>query len=85
MKPCSCTSSCRGQDGLADGFLCVVDNPGIHERLMQLPVGMSCSDCAHAKRCFALGYSTPERTTCDFYPSHFGQGARSSGDPPRPH
>lgn len=38
---------------------------------MKLPVGASCDDCASAKRCFAFGYSTTGRTSCDFWPSRF--------------
>lgn len=38
---------------------------------MRLAEGVTCDDCAHAKRCFAFGYSTPGRTSCDFWPSRF--------------
>ncbi len=40
---------------------------------MRLPLGATCNDCAHGKRCFGLGYSWPERTQCDFYPNSFRQ------------
>jgi len=73
-KPCSCTSDCRGQSGLAEGFVCCKDNPGIHERLMQLPAGKTCGDCIHGPKCFTHGYSWPERTQCDFYPNVFVEG-----------
>lgn len=70
-KPCTCMVECLGQSGLRDGVVCATDNPGIHERLMQLPTGATCNDCRHGPRCFALGYSSPERTQCDFYPNRF--------------
>lgn len=38
---------------------------------MKLPEGKRCDDCAHAKRCFGFGFSTPGRTSCDFWPSRF--------------
>lgn len=71
MKPCSCVSSCRGQSGLAAGYVCVGENHRIYDQLMQLPAGKTCNDCRHSARCFGLGYSTPNRTSCDFYPNRF--------------
>ena len=38
---------------------------------MKLPLGKTCDDCRHSKRCFALGYSETGRTSCDFYPSKY--------------
>ena len=39
---------------------------------MQLPPGKMCADCANVHRCVVvLGCTTPERTTCDFYPNKF--------------
>ena len=38
---------------------------------MKLPEGKRCDDCAHAYRCFNLGYSQSGRTTCDFWPSRY--------------
>jgi hypothetical protein len=75
MKPCSCIADCRGAEGLAAGFVCTVDNPGIHERLMQLPEGKTCANCAHLQRCLALGCTRAERTACDFYPNMFRERA----------
>lgn len=37
---------------------------------MKLPAGKTCSDCVHLRRCVrVLGCTTPERTSCDFYPN----------------
>jgi hypothetical protein len=49
---------------------------------MRLPTGRSCDDCAHAKRCFGLGFSTPGRTSCDFWPNRFRRAAALTGDQP---
>lgn len=38
---------------------------------MRLPAGATCDACAHAKRCFGFGFSSPGRTSCDFWPSRF--------------
>jgi hypothetical protein len=38
---------------------------------MKTPPGKTCDDCAHAKRCFAFGFSRPGRGSCDFWPSRF--------------
>lgn len=38
---------------------------------MRLPEGVTCDGCVHAKRCFGFGFSTPGRTSCDFWPSRF--------------
>lgn len=38
---------------------------------MKLPDGATCSDCAHAPRCTGFGFTTPDRTSCDFWPSRF--------------
>ena len=43
------------------------------EESMKLPPGKTCDDCVHARRCFGIGYSTPGRTQCDFYPNKFQQ------------
>ncbi len=74
LKPCSCTSDCRGQEGLADRFVCVLNDPVIHDRLMQLPAGKTCADCAHLRRCTMIGCTRPENTQCDFYPNQFVEG-----------
>lgn len=38
---------------------------------MRLPAGVTCDVCQHAPRCFGFGYSTPGRTSCDFWPSRY--------------
>lgn len=38
---------------------------------MQLPDGLTCDDCVHARRCFGFGFSKPGRSSCDFWPSRF--------------
>lgn len=73
--PCSCTSQCHGQSGLSERFVCVRDNPGIHELLMTLPAGKTCADCIRFSRCKWLGCTWPERTQCDFYPNLFKEPA----------
>lgn len=41
---------------------------------MTLPPGKTCSDCVHLRRCMrVLGCTSPERTSCDFYPNRFRQ------------
>lgn len=41
-----------------------------------LPVGKSCGDCAHIKRCEAFGFTdSRERVECDFGPSRFREKA----------
>ena len=42
-----------------------------YQKEMELPEGKTCSDCYHAYRCTALGYSKGDRTSCDFYPSRY--------------
>lgn len=51
---------------------------------MRLPGGLTCSDCAHAKRCFGFGFSSPGRTSCDFWPSRFRALADSTPKDPTP-
>lgn len=48
----------------------VVHEPD-YDAEMRLPEGVTCDGCAHAKRCFGMGFSTPGRTSCDFWPSRF--------------
>lgn len=38
---------------------------------MRLPEGRTCADCRHIARCKGFGFSWPERTSCDFWPSRF--------------
>lgn len=39
---------------------------------MDLPDGKTCADCAHLSRCLSFGFtSSPERTSCDFFPRRF--------------
>lgn len=38
---------------------------------MKLPPGMTCSDCAHIKRCLAFGFTSADATLCDFHPSRY--------------
>ena len=45
---------------------------------MRLPAGVTCDDCAHAKRCFGLGFSAPGRASCDFWPSRYRAPVRSA-------
>jgi hypothetical protein len=52
----------------------VSQDPGIYDRLMQLPAGKTCGDCAFLKRCLMLGCTQPESTQCDFYPNKFVEG-----------
>jgi hypothetical protein len=48
---------------------------------MRLPEGRTCDDCAHAKRCFGFGFSTPGRTSCDFWPNKYREAAKAAGAP----
>lgn len=70
-EPCSCRTYCRGASGLAARFFCLQEHPIDYRAAMKLPEGRTCDDCIHARRCFAMGYSEPGRTNCDFYPSKF--------------
>lgn len=45
---------------------------------MRLPDGVTCDGCAHHKRCFGFGFSTPGRTSCDFWPNRFAAAAPKS-------
>ncbi len=47
---------------------------------MRLPDGRACDDCAHSRRCFALGFSKTGRTSCDFWPNLFRERARRPDD-----
>ncbi len=38
---------------------------------MRLPVGKTCDDCVHSRRCFGFGFSEAGRTSCDFWPTRF--------------
>lgn len=38
---------------------------------MRLPPGVSCADCKHVKRCSGFGFTSPVRTSCDFWPNRF--------------
>lgn len=38
---------------------------------MKLPEGRDCSECFAARHCIALGITTADRTTCDFWPNRF--------------
>lgn len=38
---------------------------------MNLPVGKTCADCAHCRRCCAIFGHIPGDEVCDFYPSRF--------------
>lgn len=38
---------------------------------MKLPEGKTCADCVQSRRCCAMGFSWPDRTQCDFFPSYF--------------
>lgn len=42
----------------------------------RLPIGLTCADCLHGKRCDRLfGAVRRAFTSCDFWPSRFTQGA----------
>jgi hypothetical protein len=41
------------------------------EKSMALPIGKTCADCAHVRRCTMFGFARPTDTTCDFAPSRF--------------
>lgn len=38
---------------------------------MQLPQDKSCADCRNVRRCVAFGFTAPDDTSCDFWPSRF--------------
>jgi hypothetical protein len=48
-----------------------------YDAAMRLPRGKTCDDCVHIRRCVAFGFSSPERTSCDFWPSRFKDTARA--------
>lgn len=48
---------------------CCVDKACTEHTCMDLPAGTTCGDCAHKRRCLALGYTGSETaTTCSFFP-----------------
>jgi hypothetical protein len=57
---------------------CCVDKACGDDTCMQLPEGKTCDNCCHKRRCFAFGFSEPNRTYCDWFPRRFidmGTGA----------
>jgi hypothetical protein len=42
---------------------------------MRLPDGTRCDDCRHFSRCTGFGFTTPGRTSCDFWPNRFARQA----------
>ena len=51
--------------------------PGVHPEAMLEP-GTTCGDCAHVRRCTALGFTRAENGWCDFIPIRF----RAAATPP---
>ena len=53
---------------------------------MQLPAGKKCGDCFASRHCIALGMTTAERTSCDFWPNRFKEPrpAQPADAPPKP-
>jgi hypothetical protein len=43
---------------------------------MDLPPGKKCGDCFASRHCIALGISTADRTSCDFWPNRFKEPKR---------
>lgn len=56
------------------------DEPNYDED-MKLPPGKTCADCFASRFCIGIGCTTPERTTCDYWPNRFRE-RRSSGIAP---
>ena len=53
--------------------------PGMHPEAMLEPE-RTCGDCAHLRRCTALGFTKRENSWCDFIPIRFRAAARPSAD-----
>jgi len=84
-RECSCTSYCRGSEGLAKGFHCGREHPTDYDAAMKLPPNMTCAQCIHYSRCaIVLGCTTAERTSCDFYPNKFIQRTEPATLTPTP-
>ena len=47
---------------------------------MLLPKGKACADCLHVKFCVGIGCTKPGATSCDYYPSRFGEAPASKRD-----
>lgn len=47
---------------------------------MALPIGKTCGDCAHFKRCVALFGCKPTNITCDWSPSRFQLSSKASAE-----
>ena len=45
---------------------------------MKLPLGKTCNDCVHDRRCKAMFGVKGNETTCDFAPSRFHQKQSNS-------
>ena len=41
------------------------------ESIREIGDNKKCEDCVHINRCLTLGYTTPDRIYCDFYPIRF--------------
>jgi hypothetical protein len=46
---------------------------------MRLADGLRCDDCRHFSRCAGFGFTTPGRTSCDFWPTRFLAKATTPG------
>lgn len=49
----------------------VEEKPRDYDALMRLPAGRTCGDCSNFRRCLAFGYTSVNRTQCDFWPSRY--------------
>lgn len=45
---------------------------------MDLPVGKTCGDCVHVRRCTAMFGHIPEDESCDWSPSRFREKASAT-------
>lgn len=48
---------------------------------MRLPDGKTCADCHHIARCTGFGFTSPKRTSCDFWPNRFADGPKGQDQP----
>jgi len=51
------------------------------EEGMNLPEGMTCGDCSHARRCMMIFGHIPTDEVCDWSPSRF-RGKAQTGEQP---
>jgi hypothetical protein len=68
-KPVERRNRCVHCSQVAEG-ICKYGRDGMHE-VMDLPAGISCSDCSHVDRCCSIFGQLPQDEVCQFFPVRF--------------